>query len=303
MTQAEFYGPKGLVLVIGINCVLMLAAIAKFHYQPTEVIRSPVQEFSSPLPEQQELPWLLPDPKWTVYPAIRQITNLGIVLSDIESHMPANHIYKNADRITWSHETVHGINSNIRQKFSRAGYVSFVDELPVFRSADGINGFYALKDRAIVLKEPKITITAVAKIVPKSLRGDVYNLYLVKQAASWGNQPLYIFDEWIAYTSGSACRLDLGIKERAETVQYMMEFDAYAVCLAMAIKQNSVVYEDAQFKSFLKWNIERSMSIYKDETGATGFLEKLRKNSDAEELRTFSRSYFGNEWCKKVLSF
>ncbi len=60
--------------------------------------------------------FVVPQPKWTDYPPIRQVDSqsMGRVLADIESHMPAGHIYRDADKITWGHETSHGIASNIR---------------------------------------------------------------------------------------------------------------------------------------------------------------------------------------------
>jgi hypothetical protein len=220
--------------------------------------------------------------------------------------MPAGHQYRDSDRIGWAHETTHGINSDLRQKFGKNMMEVILDDyvpsITVFKCVDlgqRVNGFYCLENRAAIIVEPNVTIGAVAKLVPKSLRGDVYKLYLVDMARSWDDTPLYICDEWSAYTSGSACRLDLGIKERQETVQYMMEFDIYAIALAMALKGDG--YDDQQLKSFIIWNIERSMSIYRGESGAASYLDKFRNSTDAEDLRTFSRKYFGSEWCKKTL--
>jgi hypothetical protein len=268
---------------------------------------------ASPVQPTPELPKEPPteqktEPKWEIYKPIQSPDkSLGKVLSDIESHMPAHNIYKDNDPITSSHEQCHGLNSNLRQKFGRDVMEVMLDdylpEVKVFKcinDGERINAFYCLEDRAAIIIEPRIMISDVVKLLPPSLHGDVYNLYLVQQAASWGDTPLYIFDEWTAYTSGSACRADLGIQSRAETVQYMMEFDVYAVALAMAVKQKDTTYDDQQFKAFLMWNVERSMSIYRGEEGAANYLQKFRNSSDAEALRDFGRKYFGAEWCKKV---
>jgi len=271
--------------------------------------RPQVPDWAQPNEEKPPQPPQKIEPEWKDYPAVRSVTNLGKVLSDIDSHMPAGHIYKDSDKITWGHETLHGISSNIRQKYSQGFYGGFktihgepawktLEGIPVFHNGQ-INGFYCLDNKAVIIAEPKTTISATAALVPTSLRGGVYSLYLVQQASSWNNTPLYILDEWNAYTGGSLTRKDLNIAERSETVQYMIEFDVYATALAMSIKKNDPNYDDKQFKNFLMWNIERSMSILNNEAGAVDYLEKFKKNQDAQSLRDFAKNYFGEQWCHK----
>lgn len=246
------------------------------------------------------------EPIWTNYPPIRSVNNLGKVLSDIEGHMPAGHIYRDSDKITWAHETSHGIHSQLRQKYSRRQvYFRRLRKVFLIRFPnERINGFYCLDNKAVIINEPNTTISAAARLVPNSLRGKVYNLYMVQQAASWGSTPLYIFDEWVSYTNGSACRLDLKIRSRSETVSYMLEFNVYAISLAMACKT-----EDTQFKNFLMWHLERTMDLYKESKAlgenpyADEYLAKMRTGSDANQFREFSRNYFGGKWTKRILGF
>lgn len=277
--------------------------------QIQDKIEEPIIEEKPPIKEEIAL-------KFENYPAQRNITNLGKVLSDIEGHMPANHIYKDDDKITWGHETTHGINSNLRMKFSSRtnsyGKVQFlgtwVDNVygnKVFKSYARVNGFYILENKAVIIDEPDTTIETVARLVPKSLRGGVYNLYMIDQAKSWNDTPLYIFDEWTAYTNGSEVRLDLNIKERSETILHMLEFNVYALCLAQACKTS-----DIQFKNYLKWNIERSMRLYLDSKEKLGnsekhdaYLETMKTSSDADFFRSFTREYLSPIWTKKVLGF
>ncbi len=40
--------------------------------------------------------------------------SLGVVLGDIESRMPKGHQYSAQDKVTWAHETTHGINNSVR---------------------------------------------------------------------------------------------------------------------------------------------------------------------------------------------
>lgn len=259
--------------------------------EPAPIAQAPVPPQPQPEPPAEPVPPPKIEPEWTQYAAQRQIndSNLGKVLADIESHMPAGHIYRDSDKITWGHETTHGINSHLRMKFPRPG--------------KRINGFYCLENRAAIIEEPRTTMQAAAALVPASLKGGVYNLYMVQQARSWGDTPLYIFDEWVAYTNGSAVRKDLQIQARAETVQYMLEFNVYSIALAQAVKKNCPDYDDQQFKAFMIWSLERSFELYNNESGAAAYWEKVRSNGDAEGLRQFAREYFGSDWTKRVLGF
>lgn len=296
------------ILLISMGIIYQLkkvdppTVIADRPTQPIVVDPEPIKpEITPEAPKRVE-------PVFINWPKVRAVdSGLGKVLGDIESHMPAGHIYKDSDKITWGHETTHGINSNIRNRNQRwlVKYKTrflFLKEKYLVKAAERVNGFYCLEDRAAVIVEPPTTIRAAAAKVPQSLRGGVYNLYMVQQAGSWNDTPLYIFDEWVAYTNGSEVRKDLGITGRAETVTYMMEFNVYSMSLAMVVKEKGG-YDDTQFKAFLMWNMERSVKIYNSEPEATAYLNKLRTNGDAENLRAFARSYFGAEWCKEILGF
>ena len=278
------------IAVLGIICVFALFAF-KLNEKNTEV-QQPSQLQYSVLPQTTEEP-KKEEPKATeptfinVKPLSQPNTSLGKVLSDIDSHLQAGHIYRDSDKVTWGHETTHGINSRIRNE-----------------AGGNVNGFYVLENRGVVIPEPNTTVSAVAKVVPQSLRGMSYNLYLVQQAGSWNSRPLYIFDEWTAYTNGSEVRLDLKIQSRAETVQQMLEFDSYAMCVAMVTN-----CQEPQFKNYLTWNLERSMRLYKDSQSlgnsskSDDLLQKLRIASDADHLRVFARNYFGKDWCQKIFGF
>lgn len=225
--------------------------------------------------------------KWTKEPPLRSVRDLGEVLSDIDSHMPAGHIYRDSDKITWGHETTHGINARLRMKYRERGK---------------INCFYVLKNRSVIISEPNTTLKEVAANVPKPLRGKVYNLYMVQQTRYWNDSPLYVFDEWTAYANGSAVRLDLGITKRGETVAQMLEFSVYAMTLAMVVNSS-----DMQLKEFLRWHLDRARWLYYQNESlgvnpvADEYLRTFRTSPDAQELRTFMQSYLGANWCKVVL--
>lgn len=230
----------------------------------------------------------LPEPKWVkVKEYSKPDFRLGSVLSDIRSHVNDGGYYNDSDLITAAHETTHGINSNVRNQLY---------------DGRSINAFYCLDGRACVLFEPKTRIEVVAKNVPPSLRGSVYKLYLVEQAASgWGDRPLYLLDEWVSYTNGSATRKDLKIVSRAETVRYMFEFNVYVLTLLMVLNEKESNYDSEDLSTFVRWNIERSMSIYDKEKEAEQYLQSFQTVSDAESLRLFVKKKYGDKWASKFL--
>lgn len=232
------------------------------------------------------------------WPNVRQVNNeqLGTVLSDIESHLPFGHAYSHQDLITWGHEATHGINANIRNSQAEPWLV---------------NGFYCLKNSAVVLFEPKTTITKVAPRIPQILRGPSYDLYLKKQTKYWNDRPLYIVDEWVAYTNG----VEVGLEMESQGWDYELlqahNFSVYAIHLAMEIQVNCPDYDDASFSGFVKWNIERVMSLTEQARNKQGsglkktdeYLAKIRTGPESEQFRQFCRGYFGNEWCETTYDF
>ena len=216
-------------------------------------------------------------PVWTPWPPLRAAPGLGPVVSDIESHLPNGHPYREPDRIGWTHEGTHGINSRLRNQFSRPG-------------------FYVLNNQAVLLREPATTLAAVARVVPPSLRGEVYSLYLLQAQGDWNEQPSYIYDEWTAYTNGLEARYRLGITDRQETGRYATECIVYAMCVPWTAQSR-----DQQETAFLRWQTERVLTLCRASGIQATTLERLRTAPDAEALRHFIRAHFGREWSRKVL--
>ncbi len=232
---------------------------------------------------------LAQQPGWVRYPAIRPRENgLGNVLADIESHMPAGHIYRDSDLVTWAHETSHGLAGRIRNQW------------PALLGRKS-NGFYCLNDVAALLCEPPTTLQAVALDVPASLRGMSYNLYLVNMTRWWNNQPLYILDEWVAYTNGSETRRDLQMPHRAETVLQMAEFSVYAWSMIRTARQNN--YSDPVLEEFARWMTLRTSYLSKGDGQTWLYLLKVRYAADAEVWRGSIRELCGREWCVKAYGF
>lgn len=221
---------------------------------------------------------------------------LGPVLSDIESHMTAGHIYRDPDKPTWGHETTHGINSLLRNKHQ-----------------GNINAFYVLNDKYVLINELNTTLAEVAQNVPQSLRvanlyttqTGVYNLYMIQQRQWWNDKPSYVFDEWVAYANGALVSIDLKESDRVRSdIMHMTQFNVFSLSLAYTANSN-----DEQFKEFLKWHLQRTFEIIHlaseidDMSQVNAYWKLVQENRDAEPLREFSRNYFGKEWAKINLGF
>lgn len=190
---------------------------------------------------------------WYNLAPMRQVDagRLGKTLADIESRMPAGHIYADNDLITWAHETTHGINSRCRQA------------LP------GVNCFYCLNGYVGVFREPRLRKSTVCRYVPANLRGDVWTLYMTGQQA-WDDTPTYILDEWVAYINGATAGQELypdgnaNGRSLAADVRHAVEFSGYASALLRAIDANDPSYPDRdKLAYFVGWNIDRTLALAK----------------------------------------
>lgn len=325
------------LLIIAILFVVEIGYAYKLKRHEQDVIEPQppiVQE--QPQPPAEIPPINIPpdkpvEPQFESWTKVRNVQNqaLGKILQDIDSHMPAGHQYSANNKVTWAHETTHGVNSNIRNKYQLLEFEA--------NTKRTINGFYCLEDRACVIQEPRTTIRSVASKIPQSLRGPSYQLYLVKQAGEWDDRPLYLFDEWIAYTNGSETGRELNHQGWYYELLQAHNFNVYCMYLAIAIKESCPDYDDTQMKAFMMWNIERTFRLAApfekravmiskpEEVGfkrhlhhhdiphggddsdpvdsAMDYVQKVRTLPEAEELRKFARDYFGTNWCEKVYGF
>jgi hypothetical protein len=242
---------------------------------------------------------------WLDYPAVQSDMNLDwcAELTDIRNHLQESYgdYYWDDDLITAAHETTHGINAHVRNNFNTTGQVA--------------NGFYVLGDKAAIIIEPDITKSQVNAYVPVALRGPRYDLYLVGQTA-WDDMPLYLWDEWVAYTNGGVAgvsqvncgKWDAGWRDG---VMGPLEFTVYALAVGMAVKALDPDYfaDYAQFREFLAWNTRRAMDTYRagkdlpdfqwDDQEA--FHDTLRTDPGAAAMRDFARQTFGTTWADSVL--
>jgi len=242
---------------------------------------------------------------WLAYPEQQSISDgsWGTVLTDIARHLPSEYgnIYWDSDKVTHGHETSHGIHAHLRNNFNNTGQQA--------------NAFYALGNKAAIVVEPDIWKHDVAQYVPSSLRGPRFDLYITGSSA-WDDTPLYVWDEWVAYTNGGEVGVNLvnsGMWSYGwrDAVMGQLEFTVYALALGMAVRDLDPTYfeNNTQFKEFMAYNMKRAMDIFRQGRAMSDFAwstqddyyDALRENADAADLVMFARQTFGWTWANQVL--
>lgn len=242
--------------------------------------------------------------KWVRFPSQNEESNgqWGDFLTDIARHLPSQYgrKYYSDDRITHAHETTHGINSHLS---------NHPDEIaPGRRRGDSVYGFYVGKDQAVLLTGPQVKLSQVAAVIPASLRGSRYQLYCIDQQKYFEDHPLYLFDEWVAYTNGAFAGVELTEKKqldmpRNDALVGPLEFSIYALGLATAIQKHDPDYlrENSQFREFLGHELRRATGIYRRGMKLDQFRweQKLERNlleqDDSRELREIVRQVYGED--------
>ena len=247
------------------------------------------------------------DVEWITHTAINSQTDgsWGSILTDIVQHCPSEwvSIYWDSDKVTHGHETTHGINAHIRNNYNNTG-----------RQA---NGFYCLNNLAAIVIEPNIRKSNIAAYVPGNLQGSRYSLYILG-SPDWDDSPLYIWDEWVAYTNGTAVAIDLvnsGLwhYEWRDACAGTIEFVAYALAVGMAVEALDPGYfsSNEQFHAFMTWQLDRSASLFRQCRLMSDFswdtqdqyYQNLRTSPDAETMRQFVIRTFGADFASDVLEF
>lgn len=260
------------------------------------------------------------EPKWKKFTRIRELSDpsLGVILGDLESHMPNGHHYTDKNKLSWAHQVSHGINAKIRNDPS---------------NLDGYNGFYVLQDRSFLLKEPEISIRDIALFVPSSLRGPSFDLYFNEQSSIWNDRPLYLIDEWVAFANGSDAGRELNINGWYYELLQAHNFNIYCMCLALVVQRDCSDYRDTDLKEFIMWNVERVFRLtypsdktqqeyylksggavanwnicphmlspddsYNDIKIVENYVKKVCSYEDAQNFRKSAREYFGDAWFNK----
>jgi hypothetical protein len=173
-------------------------------------------------------------------PRTKQFSHVSPVVSDIESRLPQQHQYYDADPVTWVHEGTHYINSQIaRQK--------------------GKQGLYLTNGKGVVLDHPQFTLADLAANIPAEDRRTIVQTYLVDQRQWWNAEPLYLLNEWVAYGNGCLCRKSLGQtgNTRIDTVRFFLEMEVYIGHLLKMAERDPGYTGMEELKSFVDWHSKR----------------------------------------------
>ena len=217
----------------------------------------------------------------------RQLPQLDLIYNEVLSYSEDDPFGDEHGRSTNVHETVHGINSRIRNSFK-------------IKYKKNLNGFYAGAGKGVLVENPPIKIRDIVPFIPEVVRGYRYNLYFVKQLGDWDDVPTYPMDEWSAYIAGAECAVDdatrdIKLKEKSDSVSGSLEFSIYCAALALTVKNKCPDYwsENEQFKNIIKYYLIKSEKIFfegrdffpseKQDT----LLINLREHRDTIKLRQF----------------
>jgi len=230
------------------------------------------------------------DPVWIDVPVLRPMEQCrgSTVLADIESRMPAGHQYAFPSMpMTWAHETTHGLNSNLRS------------------GKPGVNAFYVLNGKAMVIREPKGRLSSVGQLIPPSLRGPSFRLYLLEQRRYWEADPTYILDEWVAYINGSCCGREISENGWHFELLQAINFTVYSVAMAESVSVSDPNYDHTQLREFVRYNAGRVRWLIDrlDESGEDdthirqirAYLAEWRTGTESASLRAFAVEYLGEE--------
>lgn len=234
------------------------------------------------------------EPVFLRYPAINNRIKENSFYAEVINH--CRNPVLGHDRDTNAHESSHRIASEIRNSN---------------RSSGKVNGFYVGNDQAVVIQEPNIRKSQVARYIPRNLRAGRFSLYLIGQI-EWDREPLYIFDEWVAYVNGGAVSVEDAERGRkhawTDAVMGSLEFSIYSVAVAMAVADRDPTYweNNEQFRKFLIWHLRRSKELFYN--GRSHFpwdkqdrlLANLRNDPQAAAMREFIQKHLDNVWLEEA---
>lgn len=151
---------------------------------------------------------------------VNQDNSGQLIWQDVTRHCTSwRNYYFSGDYMTTTHETTHGVNADIRNS-----------------TGGRVNAFYMLRNSAIVVNEPNFSKSAVAQYVPDNLKGDRYSMY-VEGMTEWNDRPLYLWDEYTAYTNGAYCAAEIQSKEWSDWAMGPLEFSVYSLAVMAACKK------------------------------------------------------------------
>lgn len=189
-------------------------------------------------------------------------------------------------RSTNAHETVHGINNKLRNRYK-------------IILKKNVNGFYAGEGHGIIVENPPITIRDIIPYIPNVVRGYRFQLYFYEQLGAWNDVPTYPMDEWTSYIAGAETAVDDHKNkidtEKADSVSGSLEFSIYCTALAMAVKDKCPDFweNNKQFRYAIKYFLIKSERVFFDgnelfpSSKQENLLLMLREHEHTAPMRKF----------------
>lgn len=243
--------------------------------------------------------------RFTSYPAMRQVAKgrYAPYLVDTLAHTRQPAMFDTQD--TTCHESTHVNCSEISNKYFRAGR----------NGRNAISGFYVGADRAVLIEEPPCLFSDVRQTMPSALKVSRYKSYIER---SWGGKPsnpLYVFDEWVAYVAGARVGVELAEAGQwrsggQDCVRGALEFTVMSFALAKAVATRDAAYwkKADQMRNFLAWFAGEAMAVHRKGMrfgpfkgfGQEEYLRELQTGASAEELRRFIKANWGEAFWNRV---
>lgn len=299
---------KDLLLVIAVTAACLLVGYLVLKKAPQDTVRpveeQPVQPWKPPVspPSEPSPPPEHPrvvEPEFVEVPVVSSRYREESLYADIMNRQSSP--FTSSDRDTNAHETTHGINSDLRNKYTR-------------QLGKRVNGFYVTGGKGVIIEEPKLRIRDVVPYLPSGLRSYRYQTYLIQQQSGWDDVPLYLVDEWVAYVNGASVSVEDVERGRhngqwTDAVSGCLDFSIYCVALCMAIEEKDPGYwqSNTQFRNFMTWHLKKAHTTFMKGRNMEQFrwdkqeklLQSLRNSEDGKRMRDFLNKYFDGLWLEE----
>jgi len=169
---------------------------------------------------------------------------VGSLYQDIQGMLPADHAYAGHGQspVMDAVDTTIAVSARLSRQY-------------------GAHAVYCQGGTAHVLREPHVSLSAVAQAVPANLRGPNF------QRMFAGNDPLNLITEWVASQNGAQVGLEMGADGALapEATGYSMQATegcAYVAALLQTIERVDPNYADHdKLAEFIGWGMARSINL------------------------------------------
>lgn len=296
-----FVAGRSLLVVVVASRLLFYGVEASGETAWFTGIRAPVL----PPGWQSAQPSALDPPDVVSLPKVREASSPSPAAADVASHIARTF---GGDPALAAHEDTHQANADLANRY-RARY------------GGNVIGLYLWRGTGVIIVQPPLRLSQVAAAIPASWRGSTYDLYLIRQqrpppgagpyVVGHEDSPLYVLDEWRAYTKGLVAGLEVGQAATSDLLQ-SLEFLGYALALLDLVARQAPTYDALQLQRYVAWQARLTMDLYSYvRQRAPGILSaeveeclrRLRTSPDGERVRETIRGIYGVEWCRQVLGF